>query len=89
MSRSKVLALLCEQKLVFTQSFGTVDPTLFGYTARVKTKLDSNINILVSIRGERGWRKGCSDVLTCFEDLFSRCFEYKLNAKRQDITHAP
>ena len=76
-------------KIGVTQSFGTVDPTLFGYTARVKTKLDSKINILVSIRGKRGWRKRCSDVLKCFENLFSRCFEYKLNAKRQDVTHTP
>ena len=83
------MALLCEQKLVFTECFNIADPTLFIYTARVKTKLDSNVNFLVSICGERGWKKGYSDVLQYFDDLFSRCFEYKLNAKRQDVTHAP
>ena len=76
------MALLYEQMLVFTECFDTADPDLFSYTARVKTKLDSDVNFLVSIYGERGWKKGYSDVLQYFDDLFSRCFEYKLNAKR-------
>lgn len=75
------MALLREQRFVFTECFGTVDPVLFGYTARVKARLDSNVNPLVPIRGERGWRKGCSDVL--------QCFECKIEAKRQDVSHAP
>ena len=75
------MALLCEPKFVFTECFGTVDPVLFGYTARVNARLDSSVNTLVSIRGGRGWRKGCSGVL--------QCFEYKIDATRQDVSHAP
>ena len=68
--RSEVLALLREHKPVLAERFGVVQLALFGSTARDEARPDSDIDILVTLRGERGWRSGYSGALRYLEDLF-------------------
>lgn len=69
MSKNKVLALLREHKPVLAERFGVVDLALFGSTVRDEAGLDSDVDILVSLHGERGWKSAYSDVLRYLEDL--------------------
>ena len=72
MSRAETLALLREHKPVLAERYGVVDLALFGSTARGEAGSDSDIDILVTLRGARGWRSTYSDVLRYLEDLFGR-----------------
>ena len=72
MNSGDVLALLREHKPVLAERFGVVDLALFGSTVRDEAGPDSDIDILVTLRGARGWRSGYSDVLRYLEDLFGR-----------------
>ena len=71
-SKDEVLALLREHKPVLAERFGVVELALFGSTVRDEANPESDIDILVSLRGARGWRSGYSDVLHYLEDLFDR-----------------
>lgn len=71
-SRDEALALLREHKPVLTARYGVVELALFGSTVRGEARPESDIDILVSLRGARGWRSAYSDVLHYLEDLFGR-----------------
>ena len=71
-SKDEVLALLREHKPVLAERYGVVELALFGSTVRDEARPESDIDILVSLRGARGWRSGYSDVLHYLEELFGR-----------------
>ncbi len=70
--KDEALALLREHKPVLAERYGVVDLALFGSTVRDEAGPESDIDILVSLRGARGWRSGYSGVLHYLEDLFGR-----------------
>ena len=70
--KDEALALLCEHKPVLAERYGVVDLALFGSSVRDEAEPESDIDILVSLRGARGWRSGYSGVLHYLEDLFGR-----------------
>ena len=80
MSRNEVLALLREHKPVLAERFGVVELALFGSTVRNEAGPDSDIDILVSLRGKRGWKSEYSDVLRYLEDLFGNRVDLVLEA---------
>ncbi|MXX20155.1 MAG: nucleotidyltransferase family protein [Gemmatimonadetes bacterium] len=80
MSRNEVLALLREHKPVLAERFGVTDLALFGSTVRNEAGPDSDIDILVSLRGRRGWKSEYSDVLRYLEDLFENRVDLVLEA---------
>lgn len=80
MTRNKVLALLREHKPVLAERFGVVELALFGSTVRNEAGPDSDIDILVSLRGRRGWKSEYSDVLRYLEDLFGNRVDLVLEA---------
>ena len=80
MSRNEVLALLREHKPVLAERFGVVELALFGSTVRNEAGPDSDIDILVSLRGKRGWKSEYSDVLRYLEDLFENRVDLVLEA---------
>ena len=69
MSKNEALALLREHKPVLAERFGVVNLALFGSTARDEAGPDSDIDILVTLRGARGWKSGYSGALQYLEDL--------------------
>ena len=69
-NRDEALALLREHKHVLVERFGVVDLALFGSTIRDEARPGSDIDILVSLCGKRGWRSPYSEVLRYLEDLF-------------------
>ncbi|MYD65240.1 MAG: nucleotidyltransferase family protein [Chloroflexi bacterium] len=69
MSRDEALAILREHKPVLAERFGVVELALFGSTARDEAGPDSDIDVLVTLRGPLGWRSGYSGVLHYLEDL--------------------
>ncbi len=71
-SRDEALTLLREHKPVLAARYGVVELALFGSTVRGEARPESDIDILVSLRGARGWRSAYSDVLHYLEDLFGR-----------------
>ena len=72
LSSAEALALLREHKPVLAERFGVADLALFGSTARDEAGPDSDIDILVTLRGPDGWMSAYSDVLRYLEDLFGR-----------------
>ena len=70
--KDEALALLREHKPVLAERYGVVDLALFGSSVRDEAEPESDIDILVSLRGARGWRSGYSGVLHYLEDLFGR-----------------
>ena len=71
-SRDEALAILREHKPVLAERFGVVELALFGSTARDEAGPDSDIDVLVTLRGPLGWRSSYSDVLRYLEDVFER-----------------
>ena len=71
MRKSEVLALLREHKPVLAERFGVGDLALFGSTVRDEAGPDSDIDILVTLPGARGW-SGYGEVLQYLEGLFGR-----------------
>lgn len=69
-SKDEALALLRQHKLVLAERFGVIDLALFGSTVRDEAGPDSDVDILVSLRGAIGWKSKYSDVLQYLEDLF-------------------
>ena len=80
MSRSEALALLREHKPVLVERFGVIELALFGSTVRDEAGPDSDVDILVSLRGERGWKSSYPDVLRYLEDLFGRRIDLVVDA---------
>ena len=71
LSKGEALALLREHKPVLAERFGVSALALFGSIARDEAGPDSDIDILVSLPGARGW-SGYGEVLQYLEGLFGR-----------------
>lgn len=69
MRRDETLALLREHKPVLAERFGVVDLALFGSTARDEAGPESDVDILISLPGARGWA-GYGEALQYLERLF-------------------
>ena len=74
MSKREVLAQLREHKPVLAERFGVGDLALFGSTARDEAGPASDIDILVTLPGARGW-SGYGAVLQYLEGLFGRSID--------------
>ena len=68
-SKDEALALLREHKPVLAERFGVVELALFGSTVRDEARPESDIDILISLPGARGWA-GYGEVLQYLEGLF-------------------
>ena len=80
MSKFEVLALLREHKPVLAERFGVGELALFGSTVRDEARLDSDIDILVTLPGARGW-SGYGEVLHYLEGLFGRSIDLVVEAE--------
>ena len=79
LSSSDTLALLRAHKPVLAERFGVVDLALFGSTVRDEAEPGSDIDILISLPGARGWA-GYGDVLQYLEGLFSHSVDLVVDA---------
>ena len=71
LSKGEALALLREHKPVLAERFGVSALALFGSIARDEAGPDSDIDILVTLLGARGW-SGYGEILQYLEGLFGR-----------------
>jgi hypothetical protein len=72
--KSEVLALLREHKPVLAERFGVGELALFGSTARDEARPDSDIDILITLPGARGW-SGYGEALRYLEGVFGRSID--------------
>ncbi len=79
MRRDEALALLREHKPVLADRFGVADLALFGSTARDEAGPGSDIDILISLPGARGWA-GYGEVLQHLEGLFGHSVDLVVDA---------
>ena len=70
-SKDEALALLREHKPVLAERYGVGELALFGSTARDEARPDSDIDVLVSLPGMRGWA-GYGEVSEYLEEVFSQ-----------------
>lgn len=70
-SKDEALALLREHKPVLAQRYGVGELALFGSTARDEARPGSDIDVLVSLPGVRGWA-GYGEVSEYLEEVFSQ-----------------
>ena len=57
LNRERVLAVLREHKATLVQRFGVTELSLFGSFARNQATDHSDLDILVSFRGQADWRR--------------------------------
>ena len=79
LSSSEALALLRAHKPVLAERFGVSGLALFGSTVRDEAGPDSDIDILVSLPGARGWA-GYGEVLQHLEGLFGHSVNLAVDA---------
>ena len=70
-SNGEALALLREHKPVLAECFGLDHLALFGSTVRDEAGPDSDVDILITLPGARGW-SGYGEVLQYLKGLFGR-----------------
>ena len=71
MNRGEVLGLHRAHKATHAQSFGVIEPALFGSFARDQATRDSDVNILLQFSGP-GASKGYFGIQFNLEDLLGR-----------------
>ncbi len=71
LNRERVVALLRDHKATLVQRFGVTELALFGSFARNQATDQSDLDILVSFRGQADW-KGYFGAQFYLEDLLGR-----------------
>ncbi len=71
LNRERVVALLREHKATLVQRFGVTELALFGSFARNQATDQSDLDILVTFRGQADW-KGYFGAQFYLEDLLGR-----------------